>query len=67
MAAMRDRTKRFRYHGGRELPAIVEFGPEEATLSAAISTCDRWVEECHDPAIRAAFRLALHELRQLLP
>jgi hypothetical protein len=45
---------------------VAEMPREEALLSAAIDTCQHWLE-CADPAIRAAFRAALHELQQLIP
>ncbi len=38
----------------------------EALLSAAIDECEGWLE-CPDASIRAAFRVALDELRQLIP
>jgi hypothetical protein len=42
--------------------------PHEAHLSAAIDAAQHWVDSSPDPAIRAAFRLALHELlAALLP
>jgi hypothetical protein len=41
--------------------------PHEQHLSRAIEAAEGWVETSPDPSIRAAFRLALHELRGLLP
>jgi hypothetical protein len=44
---------------------IAEMPREEALLSAAIDECERWLE-CRTRQIRAAFRLALDELRELV-
>jgi hypothetical protein len=56
--------------GGAASRAMIDVGaempPEEALLSAAIDVCQHWLE-CPDPAIRAAFRVALDELQQLIP
>lgn len=40
---------------------------DEAHLSAAIDTCQHWIDTSPDPAIRAAFRMALDELLATLP
>lgn len=49
-------------------PALADELPaHEAHLSAAITTCESWIADSPDPSIRAAFRLALHELLALLP